>query len=311
MKASHFFEAKPSISRNGSKSTKQAFAALALLTIIWGYNWVAMKVGIRYCEPFAFTALRLLPGSIVIFLLAALLKYPLKMPAPKYTITISILQTGGFSGLTIWALESGGAGKVAVLAYIMPFWVLIMAWPILGEKIQGLQWVATGSALIGLFLIISPWHMTDSLQSSIIAVIASFLWGVGSILIKLMQRKQPINILSFTAWQLLIGGSLLAMVAILRFNTQPIWSSGAFIIALVFNILIATALGWILWIYALKNLSAGTVGVGSLAIPVVGVLSAWIQLHEQPDLWEALGMLLIIVALTILTVRGILMDRRV
>jgi drug/metabolite transporter (DMT)-like permease len=49
------------------------------------------------------------------------------------------LTTTGSVGFSTWALESGAAGKTAVLVYTMPFWVLLLAWPILAERIRGLQ----------------------------------------------------------------------------------------------------------------------------------------------------------------------------
>jgi len=62
--------------------------------------------------------------------------------------------------------------------------------------------------------------------------------------------------------------------------------------------------GLLLWLYILNSLPAGTAGVNSLAIPVVGVLSAWIQLGERPGALEAVGMALIVAGLAVLTAWG-------
>jgi len=59
----------------------------------------------------------------------------------------------------------------------------------------------------------------------------------------------------------------------------------------------------VLWLYILHSLSTGTAGLSSLAVPVVGVVSAWIQLGERPGVLEAAGMGLIVIALAILTAR--------
>jgi len=88
-----------------------------------------------------------------------------------------------------------------------------------------------------------------------------------------------------------------------------VWS-GSFIAALLYNVLPATALAYYLWFFVLRTLPAGVAGLGSLVIPVIGVLSAWAQLGEQPALWEGLGMLLIIAALALLTGRGLVLQRR-
>ncbi len=81
--------------------------------------------------------------------------------------------------------------------------------------------------------------------------------------------------------------------------------SGTFIAVLLFNIGPANALTWVLWLYILHSLSTGTAGLSSLAIPVVGVVAAWIQLGERPGVVEAVGMGLIVMALAILTAREV------
>jgi len=52
-------------------------------------------------------------------------------------------------------LVSGEAGKTAVLLYTMPFWVILLAWPILGERIRGLEWLAVILAFAGLVCIVA------------------------------------------------------------------------------------------------------------------------------------------------------------
>ncbi|MEI6450918.1 MAG: DMT family transporter, partial [Actinomycetes bacterium] len=131
-------------------------AALILLALIWGYNWVVMKIGLGYADPFAFAALRTFLGALSLFLLLIVLRRSLRPRAVGFTIVIGLLQTTGFVGLLIWALQSGGAGKTSVLTYTMPFWLLLLAWAFLGERLRGTQWLAVGLALAGLLLVLSP-----------------------------------------------------------------------------------------------------------------------------------------------------------
>ena len=51
-----------------------AVAALILLALIWGYNWVVMKIGLRYSQPFTFAALRTFLGALVLIGLLAVLR---------------------------------------------------------------------------------------------------------------------------------------------------------------------------------------------------------------------------------------------
>ena len=90
--------------------------ALGLLPFIWGYTWVPLKIGVAYCPPFTFAALRCLPGGLLLLGLTAILGRPVKLKAALYVIPMGVLQTGGFIGLTIAALVTGGAGRTSILA---------------------------------------------------------------------------------------------------------------------------------------------------------------------------------------------------
>jgi drug/metabolite transporter (DMT)-like permease len=279
------------------------FVALALLALIWGYNWVVMKVGMAYAEPFTFAALRTFFGAVFMFALLPLLHRRLRPQALGLTALFGLLQTGGFVGLAMWAVSIGGAGKVSILAYTMPFWLLMIAWPVLGEPVRGLQWGAVILALGGLIAILGPWNLSG-LQSSLLAVGAGLVWAVSSVVVKIMRSRHDIDLLTLIAWQGLIGSVPLIIVALLT-ATEPVEWSGTFIAVLLFNIGPANALTWVLWLYILHSLSTGTAGISSLAIPVVGVVAAWIQLGERPGVLEAAGMGLIVMALAILTAREV------
>jgi drug/metabolite transporter (DMT)-like permease len=273
--------------------------ALAVLSLVWGYNWVVMKVGLQYSQPFTFAALRAFLGAVVLFAILALLRRPMVPRELALTCAIGLLQTTGFVGFTMWALVSGGAAKTSVLVYTMPFWLALMAWTILGDRLGRLQWVAVGLAFCGLILVISPWHLSG-LASSLLAVAAGCAWAASAVVAKILQRRRDVDLLSLTAWQMLLGSIPLIVIAFATATGSPVWSA-SFIWALAYNVLLANALGWLVWLYALRALPASTAGLGTLAAPVVGVIAAWVQLSERPGPVEALGMAVIIGALGIVT----------
>jgi drug/metabolite transporter (DMT)-like permease len=282
-------------------------AGLTLLALIWGYNWVVMKVGIKYSDPFTFAALRNLLGGLVLLALVAVRRGPL-LPKPFWpTAVFGIFQTS-LSGLGMYALYLGSAGKTSVLNYTMPFWLLLIAWPVLGERIRGVQWAAVALALVGLIFVLEPWQLRG-LAAGILAVSAGLSWAVASVLFKIVRKRYQVEIMSFTAWQALLGSIPLIVVALFTATGGPAWN-GSFISALAYNVIVATPFALLIWWYVLQALSAGMAGLSSLAIPVVGVLAAWIQLGERPGALEAVGMALILAALAVVTARGLITSRR-
>ena len=113
------------------------------------------------------------------------------------------------------------------------------------------------------------------------------------------------DVLSLTTWQMAIGSLPLILIAVLTYSGGPEWTAG-FVWGLAYTVVLANAVAWLLWLYALRTLSAGAAGLGTLAIPVVGVVAAWLQLGERPTAVEGVGMALIVGALVILAARGLL-----
>jgi drug/metabolite transporter (DMT)-like permease len=180
-----------------------------------------------------------------------------------------------------------------VLTYTMPFWVMVFAWPMLGETLRGWQWPSALATLCGLLLILDPLHLGSDLWSMMLATLAGALWALSVILVKKLQARAPdIDLLSMTAWQMLFG-SLPLLACALLWSAQPVHWTPALLGAIGFNILLANALAWLLWLYALRRLSAGTTSMVSLLTPVIGVVAAAMHLAERPSGLEMAGMLLI------------------
>ena len=281
--------------------------ALATIAPLWGYSWVVSKVALQYADPFTFAALISGLGACCLFALLAVTRRPLRPPPLGWTTLIGLLQTALFNGLATLALTVGGAGKVSVLVYTMPFWLLLLAWPFLGERLRGAQWPAVALALAGLVLVVGPWRVGGVLSGAL-ACAAGLSWAGGSLLIKRLQQRAPQDTLTLTAWQLAIGSVALCATAVLTQGGWPAWT-GSFVACLLYSVLLTNAVCWTLWIFALRSLPAGAAGMGTLAVPVVGVIAAWLQLKEAPTVVEGAGMALIIAGLALLAAAGIAAGR--
>jgi drug/metabolite transporter (DMT)-like permease len=277
-------------------------ATLVALAVIWGYSWVPFKVGVDHSSPFVFAALRTLPGSLLLLVLIVALGRPLRPKAVGLTMLLGLLQTSGFVGLTLGALVTGGAGRIAILANTWQFWILLMAWPILGERLHGLQWLSVLLGLGGLVLIIEPWNL-HGVVSSLLALAGAVSWAASSIVAKVLRRRHTVDLLSLTAWQMLFGSIPLLLLAVFIGGGLPDWS-GAFLWSLAFTLVVTTCAGSFLWLYVLRELPASIAGLGTMGTPVVGVLASWAQLGEQPTVPEIVGMVVILVGMAILFARA-------
>ena len=203
--------------------------------------------------------------------------------------------------MSIWALKTGGTGKTAILVYTMPFWALLLGWPLLSERIRGKQWLAVGLALSGLIAILAPWNISLDISSSLLAILSGLMWAGGSILIKIMGNKSDFDLLSITAWQLFFGAIPIGIVVFLIPSTPTQWTP-YLLGALAYNIAFATVIAILLWFYALQKLPTGSATMGTLATPVIGAIAAAVQLGERPPAGEIAGMILIICGIVLLAI---------
>lgn len=270
--------------------------ALLLLGLLWGYNWVVMKGGLSEIAALWFGALRTIIPAVLLLLLLPATGRSLRPPPMHYVIPLGLLQTAGFVGFMMWALQTGAAGETAVIVFTMPLWLMLMAHVVLHERLTRRQWLALGIAGMGLFFMIAPWRGHLAIGASLFAVLSGLTWAGGSIWQKKFGRRYRLDLLSVTAWQMLFGGFAILLAAVILEPWHAEWTPHLLWV-LFYNIVPAGALGWLLWIYALHNLPTRIAGFGSLLIPSVGVLGAWIQLGERPGLFELIGIILILTAL--------------
>jgi drug/metabolite transporter (DMT)-like permease len=274
-----------------------ALVLLAVLSLIWGYNWVVMKIAVASAPPFEFAAWRVFGGAISLAIVALVLRKPLRPEYPAAYFWIGIFQTSLFLGLATWAIVRSGVGKVAILAYTMPIWVAVIAWPVLGERLRTVQIAAVGLAAIGVFCLIGPLHRVGFAE--VLAVFGGLSWAIGIVITKCVQRGRSVDLFGMTMWQMLFGGIALVIVALLVPERPTVWSS-AYVAALLYNIILATAIGYALWIFILDVLPARDASMGTLAIPIVSIVASWLQLGERPSLLTTTGAVLILIALAVL-----------
>ena len=273
-----------------------AAAVLAAISLVWGFNWVVLKVGVQYADPFEFLAWRFALAAACLFGAAAMLGRPMRLTHAREVLVVGLLQTTATFALATWALKSGAVGKTAVLNYTMPFWVTLLAWPVLGERPSPAQGVALAVGALGLLLLLQPIDTPG--VAELLAVASGIAWGLGVVVTKRLQSRTRIDTLSLIAWQVLFGGAALALLGFAFPGQAADWSR-ELVFALLYNGVLVSALGWFLWFWALARLEAGLASFGILAVPVLGALFSALLLGERPSATEWSGMALIVLALAL------------
>ena len=282
--------------------------ALAVLPFLWGYTWVPNKLGIGESSAFVFAALRSLPASLLLLALLPLTGRSLWPKALALTAAVGVLQGGAFAGFTSMALVTGGAGHTAMLGNTWQFWLLLLAWVFLGERLRGGQWLSVSLGLVGLVLIIEPWELRGVL-SSLLTLAGAVCFAAGAVVAKILRKRHEVDLLSFTAWSTFCSAIPLVILAILFPGGGIHWSS-TFIWSLSYSVVLGTGLSALLWLYVLHAMPANLAGIGTIGTPVIGVLASWLQLGEELSAAEITGMVLVVLALSLLALWQLLAHRR-
>jgi len=282
---------------------RNALLLLAVLSLVWSFNWIVMKLVLRDAGPFEFAALRGVLATGVLFAVLLARRESLAPPPLGPVLLIGLAQALGFQALVQWALVEGAAGQTALLAYTMPFWVVGVAWVVLGERPTRAQLATIALAFAGLVLVLEPWHGIGAPLSVALATAAGLCWAIGTVLSKRLFVRGQATVMSLTAWQMLFGAIGLVVVA-WCVPERPIAWTPTFIAALAYNAVLASGLAWAAWAWVVERLPTQVAGLSSLVVPVMGVLFAWALLGERPSAAEACGIALVALALLLVARRG-------
>lgn len=265
----------------------------------WGLNWPVLKFVIGEWPPFTFRFLSGLGGAALMFALAAFRRERLLPPRGLWgrLALAGILNITSFAGLGTLALLWLDASEAAIIAYTMPIWASLLAWPVLGERptpgrIAGLACGLGGvGVLLGGQLLAAPPAALEAKLPGIACILGTALmFATGAVLTK----RNPLNIppAANVAWQILFGSAPLMLAAVLfdRWDLGRITPGGW--AALAYVVVIALSLSYITWFRGLKMLEASTAAIATLMVPVIGVISSGVLLGEPlgPRQLLALGL---------------------
>jgi drug/metabolite transporter (DMT)-like permease len=287
----------------GISSRRAAYVAMACLTLLWGMNWSAMKVGLQNAGPIVFNVERTWVAVATLFAVLLLRRRRFWPESWLAVCVTGFFQTTVNFGATAMALASGGAGRTAVLVFTMPFWTVLIAWPVLGERVRGSQWFAIGFALLGLVLVVEPWNWQGDLAPKLWATVSGLGWAGGIVAQAYFQRQRRLEGLTLCAWQMAAGILPITMIPLIVPQASAEWSA-LYLGSLLYAGVIASGIGFVLWVGILAWVPAGTAALNMLVIPVIALVSSMLIFGERLTALEWLGIASIGVGLAIISARA-------
>lgn len=259
-------------------SPKDLLLALTIV-VIWGVNFVVIKVGLDGLPPMLLGALRF---ALVAFPAVLFIRRP-QLPwrwLLAYGLTISL---GQFAFLFEAMAQGMPPGLASLVLQAQAFFTMIFAALFLGERMRAMSLLGLIIAAGGLTLIGLEGNHATPLHAVILTLCGASMWALGNII---TRRFGKVNLLGLVVW-----GGLIPPLPFLALSywlegpeqitaaiTNIGWNS---IFALAYLAFMATILGYSLWSGLLSRYPAGKVAPLSLLVPVVGLASAALLLGEQ------------------------------
>jgi O-acetylserine/cysteine efflux transporter len=296
-------------------STRDLLSAL-IVVIIWGTNFVAMKVGLRNLTPFQMGAARYVFAVLPLILFVK----PPKLPA-KWVIAYGLSQGVGQFGFLFLSLKVGMSASLAsVILQTQVFFTAIFGFMLLKERtsralLAGLTLAALGLGCFAMNFFESG-HVTDITPGGFaLCLTGAAMWAVSNIVVRQAQKTAPgFDVISFMVWCSLVPIIPFVLLS-LAFDdpaTRWQWVGAPFTtwIAVAYLGWMATILGYAMWTRLLKRHPVNRVAPFSLGVPVAGITSGMLILGDTINGWQWTGISLIVAALICTMFGGRWLDRR-
>lgn len=287
---------------------RRAYLLLAAVIVTWGLNWPLIKFGLAYITPLWFAATRALLGAACLFVVMAA-RGRLRWPARAdlgLLVSVGVLQVGVNLALVHIAVQLIEAGRSVILAYTTPLWVTPLAALFLGEKLTLRKLAGVGLGIAGLGVLFGPAAVVladpASLLGNALPVLAAMI-SAGAI-VHVRWRGASVNAFDLAPWQVLAGAAVVMPIALVVEGAPTITWSAPLAMVLAYNGALATAFGLWAYVVVMRDLPAVSTAIGSLGVPVVGLLASAVILGEPLSLDKGLGLALIITGVLVVTVFG-------
>ncbi len=297
--------------------TGRDLAAVLVVVVVWGLNFVVMKFALRDFTPLQLGAVR------YVFAVLPLILFIKPPPiARKWLLMYGLFQGVGQFGFLFLALKVGMTAALAsVLLQTQVFFTALFGFVLLGERASRALQAGMLLAALGLtcFLLnyLQPAEVgssSASLFGLLLTLCAAAMWSASNIVARRVQQlTDDYSPLAFVVWSSSVA--IVPFVALsVAFDAPEVrwqWldARASSWLAVAYLGWMASILGYTLWTGLLKRHPANKVAPFSLGVPVVGLATGMLVLGEVITPWQWAGIALVVAALACVMLGGIVRRR--
>jgi len=287
-----------------------AYGAFAIVCIVWGTTYLAIRIALETIPPLLLTGSRFVVAGLIMLAVAKLRGETL----PRDARTLANLALVGFLMVAVgnlavvWAEQWVPSGLAALLVATAPFWMAIIeAFRTGGERVD----VRSGTGMLigfaGVAMLVTPrgsggaWS-AGFLLGALAIQIGGICWQLGSAHGKYNLRHVPL--LGSAALQMLFGGVIVSIAGFIagegpRFTVTP-----RTLFALAYLTLFGSVIAYSAYVFALAHMRTTHTSLYAYVNPVVAVFLGWLILNEPLTWLSILAMIVILAGVALVQTSG-------
>lgn len=269
--------------------------ALVALVVFWGANFSLVKLALRDVSPLAFTTLRFLlaSGVLWVFLKVGGDRVQVSRASWPVLIGLGLVGTTAYQTLFIYGINWTLAGNASLMLATAPIFTALFSRACRQERGGPSAWAGVGLSVLGIVLVALGGAKdvrfgAGTLRGDLAVLVAAAAWSaytVGSV--PLVHRYGAVPVTAATMWAGTLGLLLVSLPALRGQDwaaVRPVaW------LAVLYSGAFAIATAYFLWYYCVRQIGTTRTAVYTNFTPVVALLIAWPTLGEVPTLLQAVG----------------------
>lgn len=277
------------------------FLCLVVTAFGWALNWPFMKLLLQQWPPLFSRGLAGTLSAVILASLALSRREQLKVPreaVPRLAFA-SFTNVFAWMGFGTVAMKYVTVGEGALLAYTMPIWAMLLAWPFLHVRPTLRDIAALGLGIAGVALLLGAGGFVftaGKLTGIVLALSCAILFALGNVL---NGKPLPMPPLVVVAWQVGLGCFVMLVLGIAFEHPDISAITPVGLACLVYMTLVPMGLCYLTWFETLRRLPPTSASTGMLLVPVIGVVSAALILGEPLGLREIAAMVLTLGGVTL------------
>lgn len=287
-----------------------AYAAFAVVCVVWGTTYLAIRIALESVPPLLLTGSRFTIAGVMMLAIAKLRgeTIPRDLRTLANLALVGFLMVGVGNLAVVWAEQWVPSGLAALLVATAPFWMAVIElFRRDGERLSLQSGFGMVLGFLGVALLVTPrgsggaWSIPFLLGALAIQV-GGMCWQLGSAHGKYNLRHVPL--MASSALQMFFGGAIVTLAGFALGEAPRFALNPRTFAALAYLTIFGSILAYSAYVFALAHMRTTHTSLYAYVNPVVAVFLGWLILDEPLTALSIVAMIVILAGVALVQTAG-------